>query len=211
MASKTDMSQPTLSAPRRRSLDQLHIPSPCPASWEAMRDDGGRRHFCDACQKHVHDLTDLTSTDADALIANAHASGRSICVRFRQHADGSVVTRDRPADIRRPLPGWRRLVASIATVLGLGTLLTGSAGCDRDAVANNALTRFIERALYGSASVPPPMLVAGTMPVLQGDVAPPTTRAIAGAVECRPPPEPDPATQPAFAEADPQTATAARE
>jgi hypothetical protein len=47
---------------------RLRIVSPCPADFRAMREDGGRR-FCEACQKHVYDLTCMREDEVRTLIS----------------------------------------------------------------------------------------------------------------------------------------------
>ena len=47
---------------------RLRIVRPCPADFRAMREDGGRR-FCDACDKHVYDLTCMREDEVRTLIS----------------------------------------------------------------------------------------------------------------------------------------------
>lgn len=84
--------------------EQLHIPQPCSASWEAMHGDDQRR-FCDHCSKHVHDLSAMDEASATALLQQEP----SLCVRFSVAPDGSVR--------HRPTRRWPRLVAAAASLL----------------------------------------------------------------------------------------------
>jgi hypothetical protein len=89
-------------------LNALRIASPCPASWAAMRGDH-RVRFCDACSKHVYDLSGLTAVEARSLIAEAE--GR-VCVRLYRRRDGTVLTADCPVGLRSAV---RRRLLRLAT------------------------------------------------------------------------------------------------
>lgn len=54
----------------------LPIPEPCDADWDAMTGDDQRR-FCDHCQKHVHDLSAMTESEARGV-----TSEPGVCVRY---------------------------------------------------------------------------------------------------------------------------------
>ena len=101
---------------QRITLEQIDLPTPCPADWEAMAGDAKSR-FCAGCQKSVHDLSAMTRTDAEALLCDA--AGRQ-CVRFERASDGAIKTLDyRPAAPARH--GWKSWA-------GLGVLLAAAAG-----------------------------------------------------------------------------------
>ncbi len=89
--------------------NDLHIASPCPASWHAMRGDD-RVRFCDSCSKSVYNLSDLTAAEASDLIRESE--GR-LCVRLYRRADGTVLTADCPVGLRHAL---RRRLLRLATV-----------------------------------------------------------------------------------------------
>lgn len=67
----------------------LPIASPC----DVFRPSPGRT-FCDKCQTHVHDLSELTRTQALRLLAD-HA-GQRLCVAYRTTPDGTIVVRPEP-------------------------------------------------------------------------------------------------------------------
>jgi hypothetical protein len=92
--------------------DQLRVLQPCPESFDAMRGRGASR-FCERCTKHVHNLSDMTKRDAEALL-DRHA-GESICIRYRFGRDGQV-------QFRPP----RRARAAFVAVLSLA--MAGCAG-----------------------------------------------------------------------------------
>lgn len=47
-----------------------------------------QRRFCDKCDKHVHNLSEMTEREARALLERAE--GASLCVRYRVRTDGNV-------------------------------------------------------------------------------------------------------------------------
>jgi hypothetical protein len=71
----------------------IPIASPCGADWRAMKPSDTKR-FCDACRKHVHDLSAMTPEDARALLASPPTEG--LCVRYLYDAHGDVVFRGAP-------------------------------------------------------------------------------------------------------------------
>jgi hypothetical protein len=96
----------------RRNPLRLRIASPCKADWDAMRGDDAVRH-CGACDKHVYNLSEMTTTQVEALLREA---GETPCVRFYQRHDGTVMTGDCPIGARS-----RRRVQTLAG-LGAGAL-----------------------------------------------------------------------------------------
>lgn len=94
---------------RSDRIDRLRIASSCPASWETMAGDE-RVRFCDLCNLHVYNIAEMTTTDAEALIANTE--GR-ICARLYRRADGTVITKDCPVGLR----ALRRRAAKVAGVV----------------------------------------------------------------------------------------------
>lgn len=77
-------------------LDRVRIASPCPANWEEMK-GSDRARFCDLCHLHVYNISEMTRTQAEALIAGTE--GR-LCVRLYKRADGAVMTQDCPVGLR---------------------------------------------------------------------------------------------------------------
>ncbi len=108
--------------------EDVEIASPCEEAWDAMRpEDGGRRRWCDRCDKQVHDLSQLGEAAARALLRASE--GREICVAFLEDARGELVV-PAPAPIvplarvrRRPLVEAAKLAsaASVAALLGACT------------------------------------------------------------------------------------------
>ena len=104
-------------------LERLRVASPCPANWAGMEGDE-RVRFCRQCGLHVHNLSEMTRPDAEALVLRA-AGGR-LCARFYRRADGTVITKDCPVGLR----ALRRRVSrrAGAALAALLTLFGGAFG-----------------------------------------------------------------------------------
>jgi hypothetical protein len=82
---------------RRVVLEQIEIPEPCPADWDAMFGKGPVR-FCQHCRKNVYNLSEMPRDDAERLVCE---SAGDLCVRFYRLHSGEVLTlnyghRDKP-------------------------------------------------------------------------------------------------------------------
>jgi hypothetical protein len=100
-------------------LNQVQVPKPCGEEWDAMDGDAQQR-FCAGCGCHVHDLSAMTTPQAQDILDKAE--GR-LCVRFQTRPDGTVLTQNEaPMPSRRVF--WpRRLAVAASWVLALA--LTG--------------------------------------------------------------------------------------
>jgi hypothetical protein len=74
------------SYPMKRT--DLEIASPCTQDWNTMTAEGKKR-FCDACKKHVQDLSQMSEPEAQAVLAAPSAEG--LCVRYLYDAFGNVL------------------------------------------------------------------------------------------------------------------------
>ena len=72
---------------------RLPIHAPCTQDFSAMTGTDVRR-FCEECRTHVHDMSDMTEREAEALLARA--AGQELCVRYHYGADGSIAFRPEP-------------------------------------------------------------------------------------------------------------------
>lgn len=115
-------------------LPQIHIPTPCHESWEAMTGDA-RARFCTGCRKHVHNLSEMTRDEARTVLERAE---EHICVRFFPGADGRPLTCEDRVPVL-PVPdapvfrtnGPRRLAAAASWVVAV---LAAGLGCAQAAV-----------------------------------------------------------------------------
>ena len=90
-------------------IDRLRIATPCPIGWEQMTGDN-RVRFCDHCQLNVYNISELSRSEAEKLIASTE--GR-LCARLFRRADGTVLTKDCPVGLR----ALRRRVAKRAAAI----------------------------------------------------------------------------------------------
>ena len=94
----------------RNPLDYVRVASPCEADWDQMIGDESAR-FCGQCSLNVYNLSSMTKSEAESLIARTE--GR-LCVRFYRRRDGSIITKDCPVGLR----AIRRRVSYIAKAIG---------------------------------------------------------------------------------------------
>jgi len=94
----------------RNSLDHVRVAAPCESEWDQMIGDESVR-FCGQCSLNVYNLSAMTRSDAEALIARTE--GR-LCVRFYRRRDGSIITKDCPVGLR----AIRRRVSYVAKAIG---------------------------------------------------------------------------------------------
>jgi hypothetical protein len=92
----------------------IPIASPCGADWRTMKPSDTKR-FCDACQKHVHDLSAMTPTAAKALLSSPPTEG--LCVRYLYDAHGEILFRDAPLPTGMLVRAKRFATAAAAVAL----------------------------------------------------------------------------------------------
>jgi hypothetical protein len=100
----------------RNPLDHVRVAAPCESDWDQMIGDE-RVRFCGQCSLNVYNLSSMTRSEAESLIARTE--GR-LCVRFYRRRDGSIITKDCPVGlgaIRRRVSYLAKAIASM--VLGL--------------------------------------------------------------------------------------------
>jgi hypothetical protein len=77
-------------------LNHVRVAAPCPADWDQMI-GSERMRFCGQCSLNVYNLSSMTRSEAESLIARNE--GR-LCVRFYRRRDGSIITEDCPVGLR---------------------------------------------------------------------------------------------------------------
>jgi len=70
---------------------EVRVVEPCPEDWEAMTGDARARR-CERCERVVHELSERTAAEIEAL-RTERAAGERLCVRYRVDGQGQVVTR----------------------------------------------------------------------------------------------------------------------
>jgi hypothetical protein len=104
------------------NVERLRIATPCPISWEQMTGNSQVR-FCDHCQLNVYNISELSRSEAESLIASAE--GR-LCARLYRRADGTILTKDCPVGLRalkRRLA--KRTAAIFAAIVSLSAAVLG--------------------------------------------------------------------------------------
>src|SRR5438552_15690747 len=94
-------------------LDHLRIASPCPVGWEQMTGDD-RVRCCEQCSLRDYNISAMTRTEAEALIANTE--GR-ICARFYRRFDGTIITKDCPVGLRAIRQQAARVAGEVYTAI----------------------------------------------------------------------------------------------
>ena len=98
----------------KHPLDRVQVAAPCKADWEKMI-GSERMRFCGACNLNVYNLSGMTRSEAESLIARNE--GR-LCVRFYRRRDGSIITKDCPVGLR----AIQRRVSYLAKAIIAATL-----------------------------------------------------------------------------------------
>lgn len=107
-------------------LRGLRVASPCSADWDSMAGTD-RVRACADCQLNVYNVSAMTAREARVLIRESE--GR-LCVRFYRRADGTVLTRDCPANASDAVTERRR---GAAVALALVALFAASVGVTQTA------------------------------------------------------------------------------
>ena len=92
-------------------LNNVKVAAPCNADWEQMIGNE-RARFCGQCNLNVYNLSSMSWSEAEHLIASNE--GR-LCVRFYRRRDGSIITENCPVGLRalkRRLSYVRKAVTS---------------------------------------------------------------------------------------------------
>lgn len=74
---------------RKDLLDHTIVTSPCQQDWNTMTGND-RVRFCDHCSRHVHNLAELTRTDALRLVRQS--KGR-LCIRYFRDPNAELLAR----------------------------------------------------------------------------------------------------------------------
>jgi hypothetical protein len=147
-------------------LDHVRVAAPCKADWDQMIGDE-RVRFCSQCSLNVYNLSSMSRSDAQSLIARTE--GR-LCVRVYRRSDGSIITKDCPVGlraIRRRMSYASKAISS--TVIGLLAGLGVYVGTSRMfPIASNqdALTGV----MVAPSRMKPPLQSLGEITVEKGEL-----------------------------------------
>jgi hypothetical protein len=93
------------------------IVEPCPLSWNGM-EGGDKQRFCEQCQLHVYNLSEMTARERSKLLA----SDEKLCVTYLADNNGALIERARTHWLLGFFSRARiALLALIATIIPLGT------------------------------------------------------------------------------------------
>jgi len=123
-------------------IRNLRVASPCHVGWERMSGDE-RVRFCDSCQLHVYNLSEMTTREIESLVLKTR--GR-ICGRMYKRSDGTIIARDCPVGlraVRRRVS--RRATAILATLLSLGSSVFSQSKDDKVESCKQSKSIEIER------------------------------------------------------------------
>jgi hypothetical protein len=96
------------------TLNLVQIGKPCEKDWDSMTGDGQSR-FCSHCQKHVHNLSMISTDAAERLVCQGAGE---ICVRFARAPGGEMITLDYQARPKRNRWIWPvTMITAILTAL----------------------------------------------------------------------------------------------
>jgi hypothetical protein len=159
-------------------LQSARIASPCPVRWEDLTPTGqSHTRHCDKCNLNVHNLSDMSGAEADALLRSALNEDGSkkhrLCAAIYRRADGTILTADCPVGLAAVRAKARRTIARAAAAVGLTTVVSWAAAreASRSAFARTQPLATVANYLRGGP-VPPPISTGYVM----GDIATPVSQ-----------------------------------
>jgi hypothetical protein len=146
-------------------LEGVRVAAPCPADWERMVGDE-RMRYCGQCSLHVYNLSGMTKSEAEGLVANAE--GR-LCVRYYRRADGSILTRNCPVGLRAVKQRVSRIAgAALSAVLGFFAGVGLNLGFARPTMRQTMGTMVVPTERLYNVNVDP--VVDSDLPVVMGSI-----------------------------------------
>jgi hypothetical protein len=149
-------------------LSNVKVASPCAASWDQMTGDD-RARLCSLCQKHVYNLSALTTDEIMALIGDKEGK---LCGRFYRRSDGSMLTADCPVGLRRTARRLRALSIAAVGLLYAGLIASILMGGRNDSTARRTpgrLSQLWNEAVWtvkGWLGIQPPIMIMGDICLL---------------------------------------------
>ena len=108
--------------------------------------------FCGQCELNVFNLSSMTKSEAEHLIAG---SDQRLCVKFYRRRDGSIITQDCPVGLRafrRRISRLRNAVA--ATLFGFLAGLGGTLGFrGLENALENSILKLRARPIMGAVAI----------------------------------------------------------
>ena len=103
----------------KSKLNDVRVAAPCNADWDSMLGNE-RVRFCGQCKLNVYNVSEMTRSEAELLVAGSE--GR-LCVRYYRRRDGSIITQNCPFGLR----ALKRRLSRVSTAIG-STVLSFFAG-----------------------------------------------------------------------------------
>ena len=151
-------------------LDNLHIAAPCSADWSRMTGDA-RVRFCGSCENHVYNLSDMTRSEAEALLVEKEGK---LCVRYWQRTDGTVLTADCPTGVATRRRKRRVMAATFSAVSAVAAAASVfGARSHRVAVSMGAPRPYTVPAANGVERPTEPKMTMGEPVEMMGKIRPP--------------------------------------
>jgi hypothetical protein len=146
-----------------KSLRSITVTSPCLADWDQMTGNDQIR-FCEHCNLKVHNISELTYSQAARLVARSQ--GR-LCVRYYRDSQGAAITKQASRKLHQIGRRASRIAAgAFSATLSLAT------------VAAQTSANFQSNSAYSSQAQPDKPVFAST---LVGTIKDPNGAVIAGA------------------------------
>jgi hypothetical protein len=108
-------------------LDNLIIAAPCQVPWSSMAGTD-RARDCSHCSRKVYNLSDMNRSEAEAFLAE---NGTSHCATFYRRADGTIMTDDCPAGLRKLRDRYRAMVRIACSLVAFFLALPGALAQNR--------------------------------------------------------------------------------
>ncbi|MEO8800357.1 MAG: hypothetical protein ABI551_20865 [Polyangiaceae bacterium] len=140
----------------------------------------GQKRFCDACKKHVHDISSMTPPEARALLDAPSAEG--LCVRYIYDRAGNILFRPTDALVKPSALARARRFVTAAGVLAIPLSLNACMGAKMPEPAQpsvgepmaNADASVLPAATDADAGEEPAQMMGEPMmPTAQVEAAPP--------------------------------------
>ena len=91
----------------------IPIAKACPLVQQLF-ETGGCRSFCEQCQHHVHNLSEMNAEERRSIIKDYRA-GKQVCVAYRMNSSGGVILKEEPKKKRVAKMLWALLPLSLAS------------------------------------------------------------------------------------------------
>lgn len=148
------------------SVDRLRIASPCPSNWEQMNGDD-RVRFCEMCNLHVYNISQMTRKETAALIASTE--GR-LCARLFRRSDGTIITKDCPVGLRAIRRRMAKVAGAVfATIVSVTASIVGQKPTRKD---KSSCQHQVTVTKSSSESTQEPGSISGTVVDQNGELVP---------------------------------------